>query len=119
MLKNSKNPYYQFDIDIDDFEDRCKVDDPEGYQMIYHSEIAENAMQTLDSKDYIIGDEIENEMISEVVDNGTMSECEDDIDESDELKDEIDYVVNDPVRKYQFEYDNSLCMSNKYPEITA
>ena len=36
-----------------------------------------------------------------------------------ELEDEIEYLANDPIRKYQFTYDESLCMANKYPEIKA
>ena len=35
----------------------------------------------------------------------------------DELKEELEYLTNDPVRKYQFTYNESLCMSHKYPEI--
>ena len=35
----------------------------------------------------------------------------------DDLQEEIDYLTNDPVRKYQFGYNKSLCMTKKYPEI--
>ena len=42
-----------------------------------------------------------------------------DTDKSFELQDEKDYIANDPVRKYQFTYDESVCMANKYPEIEA
>ena len=50
-------------------------------------------------------------------DDSDAVDSDDDFD--DEVKDEIEYIKNDPVRKYQFTYNKSLCMSNKYPEISA
>ena len=47
------------------------------------------------------------------------SDKDSDDDSDEELKDELDYLSNDPVRKFQFTYNKSLCMSNKYPEISA
>ena len=38
-------------------------------------------------------------------------------DDNDELKDEVEYLTKDPVRKFQFAYNKSLCMANKFPEI--
>ena len=38
-------------------------------------------------------------------------------DSDDDFQEEMDYVANDPVRKYQFGYNQSLCMAKKYPEI--
>ena len=43
-------------------------------------------------------DEIEKEVMS-------------DEEENDEEKDDIEYETKDPVKKYQFEYNKSLCMS--------
>ena len=50
----------------------------------------------------------------------------DDYDERDsdhntdqELKDEGDYLTKQPVRNYQFTYNKSLWMANKYPDIDA
>ena len=37
--------------------------------------------------------------------------------ETAEEKDEIELKTKDPVKKYQFTYNESLCMTNKYPEI--
>ena len=42
-----------------------------------------------------------------------------DSDDEAELKDEVEYLTKDPVRKYQFTYNKSICMSNKFPEIDA
>ena len=33
-----------------------------------------------------------------------------------EEKEEADYVKLDPVRKYQYDYNNTTCMTNKFPE---
>ena len=48
-------------------------------------------------------------------------ESDDDLDSDDDedFKEEVDYVTHDPVRKYQFSYNKSVCMANKYPEIEA
>ena len=44
-----------------------------------------------------------------------MLDCDDD---SLEEEDDIGYETKDPVKKYQFEYNKSLCMANKYPEVS-
>ena len=40
-------------------------------------------------------------------------------DENNSQKEEIEYQTKDVVKRYQFEYNKSLCMAHKYPEITA
>ena len=35
-----------------------------------------------------------------------------------EQKDNTEYETKEPVKKYQFEYNKSLCMTDKYPEIS-
>ena len=37
-----------------------------------------------------------------------------DIDE--EVNEELEYQSNDPIRKYQFNYDKSVCLTENYPE---
>ena len=37
----------------------------------------------------------------------------------DDFEGEVHYLNNDPVRKYQFQYNQSLCMASKYPEIAT
>ena len=96
LLTASGNPYYQFDIDVENFQERCKKEDPEGYRIIF----------TDDSEvDHIlnISDEIfpaENEKSSDKAKN--------DKEMCAELEDEIEYVANDPIRKYQFTYDEAV-----------
>ena len=47
--------------------------------------------------------------------------CDEMLDEKDnkDEKEEEEYENNDPVKKYQFHYNRSLCMTDKYPEITV
>ena len=39
--------------------------------------------------------------------------------ENIEEKEELEFRTKDPMRKYQFKYNESLCMTNKYPEISV
>ena len=39
--------------------------------------------------------------------------------DNDAVKDETDFVTKDPIKKYQFKYNESLCMTDKYPEISV
>ena len=38
-------------------------------------------------------------------------------DENIEKNEELEVITKDPVRKFQFIYNESLCMTGKYPEI--
>ena len=112
LLTASGNPYYQFNIDVENFQERCKIEDPEGYQIIFTDD--SEVDQIRDITDKIEYNEIlptENEMSSK--------KAKDDEEICAELEDEIEYLANDPIRKYQFTYDESVCMANKYPEIEA
>ena len=42
-----------------------------------------------------------------------------DDDENADEKDNIEYETKDAVKKFHFEYNKSLCMSNKYPEMSS
>ena len=35
------------------------------------------------------------------------------------MDDELYYKTNDPVAKFQFDYDRSTCMTEKYPEVSV
>ena len=54
-------------------------------------------------------DEIGNEIL----------ESDEDDNENAEENADIEYKTKDVVKKYQFEYNKSLCMANKYPEVSA
>ena len=110
-LKESGNPYYQFNIDISNFKERCKDQDPEGYKIIYpDDDIEEELDNSINISLSMLKDEIDSE--SSISNTSCISDNEN-------YEEEIEYISNDPVRKYQFKYDDSLCLANKYPESEA
>ena len=128
LLKTSKNPYYKSHDNIDSFEDRCKEKDPEGYDVIFPNEDQlEEDMDIMPKRDnHKLNDEILKRLHTNLDSDDDEDELDSDDDDeqdsdddNDELKDEVEYLTKDPVRKYQFTYNKSLCMANKYPEIEA
>ena len=96
-LKKSKNPYYQFYDDYNAYKERCQSSDPEGYEAIFN--------------------DVEQEHV-EQMDGTQLNEVTDEIElENNEENEEVEWVTKDPVKKYQFRYNDSLCMTSKYPEI--
>ena len=68
-------------------------------------------------------------VIEEVLDNKTIGKSFDDREDNDEVgddiresnvdeevKEELEYQKNDPIKKYQFNYDKSVCLTENYPE---
>ena len=107
MLEKSKrngNKYYQFYDNYNQYQARCKESDQVGYDVVFGDEV-EKDEEKMNIEDREVQDEIDNE-------------GQDDED-NDSEKDDIEYETKDPVKKYQFEYNKSLCMANKYPEISA
>ena len=117
-LKARGNKYYQFYDDYHEYEERCKETDPDGYGVVFPDEDGdvdelEIDLQTFNAKDdnyrHNIQDEIELEKLN----------SDDDEDGNAEKQDNIEYETMDPVKKYHFEYNKSLCMTNKYPEVSV
>ena len=114
QLKGAGNPYYQCIDGIETFKERCRQDDPDGYQLLFPDEIEEQLDMPKKSNDINVDDEIDMDDL-----------CFDDLNEkfpeegqtAQDLEDELDYITNDPVRRYQFNYNQSVCMTHKYPEI--
>ena len=52
LLKKSGNPYYQFHEDLNTYEERCKISDPEGYQVIFPQDALEDELEIMPEKDY-------------------------------------------------------------------
>ena len=57
--------------------------------------------------------------LNEVIDEIELNIGDEKEDENHEEKEEIEWMTKDPVKKYQFRYNDSLCMTNKYPEIAV
>ena len=102
-LKASGNKYYQDIQAFEQYKERCHREDNNGYQMLWGSEDElEEPLETLnDDCTVSVQDEVQAEELNE-----------------DGRKEE-EYIKNDPVKKFQFKYGQSLCYSNQYPEIQA
>ena len=101
-LKNSGNPHYQFYDDYNAYQVRCKTTDPTGNEAIFNEDNLNSEKEKEGDVDKTLNDS----------DSETDSEAEND------KKDEIILNTMDPVKKYQFKYNESLCMIDKYPEIS-
>ena len=88
------------------YEGRCKTADPLGYDVVFN-------------QDY---DEIQDLVDIETMDDG-QTEDSNDVEnyeaDNDAEKDETELISKDPIKKYQFKYNESLCMTDKYPEISV
>jgi hypothetical protein len=100
LKRVAKNKYYQFYDDLNMFMERCEETDPEGFRLIHPAadELIENLESCQDKKNP------EDELNEE---SGSDQEAE---------KEENEYRTKDVVRKYQFDYDLSTCMVQKFPE---
>ena len=91
--KEMGNPYYKDVTTFDNYKKICKNSDKDGFNLVF-------------------GDD----------EDGLESEDDQQNQPEDKLIDEIlleEYEKNDPVKKHQFQYDKSIVMTNKYPEISV
>ena len=93
------NPYYNDVQTFDSYKQSCKKSDGQNFDLVFGKE-------ECDGKD---GEELEPEQQGK---KGT----------DDNLEDEIlleEYEKEDPVKKFQFQYDDSVVMTDKFPEISV
>ena len=100
FLKDCGNPHYQKTQTREEYEKRCLSKDPIGYNLIF----GENE----------VSDKLHLNFIPEAV------EPIYDLEEYQELikenKEDQEYREKDVVRKHQLDYNETLCMVEKYPE---
>ena len=90
-LRDMGHPYYQFISNLDSYEQRCRNEDEHGYATLFTEENFSSSIT---------------------------EQQEGEIDEIEELEDmESNYVLNDPIRKHQFDQNINTCLTNNYPEI--
>ena len=90
-LRNLGHPYYQFFSDFNSYEKRCRKEDEEGYNTLFTEEDFSSSCK-------------EQQEVK--------------IDETEDLEDlESNYVLNDPIRKHQFDPNTNTCLTSNYPEI--
>ena len=110
-LKENNHPYYRFFDDYNAYEQRCFQEDPDGYDLTHRGD-EDEVLEELDRMETTNASEVEDE-ISECDGNESSDDNPDhDINEDEE-------IINDPVRKFHFNYDKSLCLADKYPEISV
>ena len=83
LLKDSGNPYYQFYNDVHSFKDRCKTDDPEGFELLFPDDLEEVLMDVNDACCSIVEDEMTLPHLAEDDAHKTTEN------EDEELKDEM------------------------------
>ena len=105
FLKKNKHPSYLFFDDLKQYEERCRLTDPKGYDLVFVYD--DGIEKIVDIEEYI-------ENLPNVDKTSDKSSAMDEEDE-DHLQ-EIDSIKNDPIRKFQFDYDKSVCMVDKFPE---
>ena len=116
-LKEHGNPHYQFYDDHNAYKERCMESDPVGHDILFNdNDILEEALESMANNETK-----QDEVIDEIDNSGTEKKEVEEHDETDEEeeKEEMEYETKDPVKKYQFSYDKSLFMTNKYPEMSA
>ena len=89
-LKECGNPHYQFYSDPLTYKNRCEKEDPTGSQLLYINEDA---------------------VVDEILDEDNT----DTTDTNNEQQEEIEYKLNDPIRKFQIDYDQSVCATPRFP----
>ena len=109
-LKNAGNPYYQFYDDLNVYEERCVSRDDD--------RLIANALH--DEEEDIIESLIEMPAVANPAPEDEIErvEADEQISEDETLRQEEEHKTKDPVRKYHFDYDQSLAMANMHPEAT-
>ena len=110
FLKENKHPGYLFYDGINEYENRCKETDPKGFDLIFVYE--DGIEKIVDIEEYL-------ENLAKK-DEDLKIEKKKDLNESvDKLKEEQEDKDKDPARKFQFDYDKSVCMVDKFPEAAV
>ena len=134
-VKDNKNPHYDEIDNHETYQKRCQENDIEGYQLVFGEEEdsdiddAEGNEDTNSMKDNFdessTADKMEEEEYQPKDSDGENSKgkdskhSKDEEEKDDDEKDEEEYLTKDPVKKHQLTYDKSVCMSDKFPEISV
>ena len=100
FLKACGNPHYQETQTREEYEERCRAIDPIGYNLIFGQDKESGALYL----NYV------PEAVEPIYDLREYREL------LKEYKDDREYREEDVVRKHQLDYNETLCMVEKYPE---
>ena len=109
-LKQMGNPHYQFFENIDNYEERCRLLDPDGSELLF-------------PKNQIDLDRLglEKTIVKFVCDDSAPPIKDKlayikDMEDEESLREEMYYRQHDTVRKFQIDYDESVCLTQRFPE---
>ena len=102
FLKACGNKHYQTTADREEYEKRCRQEDPDGYNLLFGER--GNRSGHLEVAFYQDG---AVEPVMELTSYLDMLEMQ---------KLEEEYCEKDTVRKFQLDYNETICMVDKYPE---
>ena len=107
FLKKSRHPYYQF------------YDDPRSYKKRWMEQLVTKGVGKKIKLHFIedtkIPKIVELNKENRIIAPRSYNDLTDD--EEEDLKDEAQYIENDPVKKMQFDHNVSTCLTNKFPEM--
>ena len=103
------HPSYKFYDDWNTYKKRCVINDPIGSKLIFPEAEAE----IVDLEVYL--SELKEKQPVVINSKIDITDIDEKIIEQEE-KEEADYVRLDPVRKFQYDYNKTSCMTNKFPE---
>ena len=97
-LKKAGNPHYQFHDDFNTYKERCEEYDPQGHEVLFPSndDLEEDIGHMPIEEEELVNDEIMLKPSSNDSDDDSDDKDSDD-DSDEELRDELDYLTNDPV----------------------
>ena len=112
-LKRMGNPHYQFFENVQEYEAKCKRTDPEGYALLFADAEEPTVKKQPGKIVYIYVNDENTPLIREKKEYLT------DLEEEWSLIEDKYYKQNDAIRKYQIDYDDSVCLTEKFPEALS
>ena len=110
-----KNPYYASIAEDNDFKQRCRETDPEGFKILFPNEEIDLSGLEINSQKSECGIDLEGlEIDSQKCGQEPIDSKNDEPEEKEENVEE-EYLLNDPIAKNQFNYNRSTCFGNNHP----
>ena len=126
-LKLAGHSEYQFyePSNFDSYKERCRNEDLDGYEMLFEEGSSEEDEVdcSVDHGDAVDQMDISRQSLNDCVIEDNTEAAKDARVAVDELKlcdaEEEKYLRNDPVAKWQFDYNRVICFGNDFPELPS
>ena len=105
FLKKCGNKHYSESMNLEDYKKRCEYEDPDGNNLLFCQDKAETTSDSTLKSSFFPDDASEPILELEIF-----------LDIQRHENSEQEYREKDSIRKYQIDYDESICMVEKYPE---